>query len=69
MASSLSEEASDSSSSEGWQASGQRGGTGQALHSLEKASWSLPQLGQWGGEVGQQPEMALQAPPLGQVGF
>jgi len=69
MASSLSEEASDSSSSEGGGASGLGGGTGLALHSLEKASWSSPQLGQWGGEVGQQPETALESPPLGQVGF
>jgi len=42
MASSLSEEASDSSSSEGGGASGCGGGTGLALHSLEKASWSSP---------------------------
>ena len=45
------------------------GGTGLALHSLERASWSSPQFGQWGGKVGQQPEMALVSPPLGQVGF
>ena len=48
MASSLLEEASDSSSSEGEGASGCGGGIGLALHSLEKASWSSPQLGQLG---------------------
>jgi len=69
MACSLSEDASDSSSSEGGGASGSGGGIGLALHSLGNASWSSPQFGQWGGEVGQQPETALVSPPLGQVGF
>ena len=69
MASLLSEERSDSSSSEGVGASGCGGGTGLAPHVLEKASWSSPQLGQWGGEVGQHLEMALESPPLGHVGF
>jgi len=69
MASSLSEEASDSSSSEGAGASGWGGGTGLAPHVLEKASWSSPQFGQWGRELGQPPEMALESPPLGHVGF
>ena len=51
------------------EASGQGGGTGRAWHSLEKASWSQPQLGPWGGEVGQHPETDFSCPPLGQVGF
>ena len=50
-------------------ASGLGGGVGQAQHSLEKASWSQPQLGQWGGEVGQEPEMGRELPPFWQVGF
>jgi len=33
------------------------------MHSLKKASWSSPQFGQWGGEVGQQPETGLVSPP------
>ena len=69
MASSQSEDASDSSSSEGGRASGRGGGIGRAPHSVEKASWSSPQLGHWGGEVGQQPEMSLESPPVGQVEF
>ena len=69
MASSLSEEASDSSPSEGGGAPGWGGWTGLALHSPEEASWSSPQFGQWGGEGGQQPEPALVSPPLGQVRF
>ena len=56
--SSPSEEVDDSSSESGG-ASALGGGTGRALQSLEKASWSHPQLGQWGGEVGQEPEMVL----------
>ena len=47
-----------------------RGGVmGWALQSLDNASWSPPQLGQWWGEVGQQDEMGCSYPPLGQVGF
>jgi len=69
MASSPSEEAADRCLSEGGRASGCRGWIGLALHSLENASWSSPQFGQWGGEVGQQPETALVSLPLGQVGF
>jgi len=69
MASSLWEGASDSSSLEGAGASGWGGGIGLPLHSLVKASCSSPQLGQCGGEMGQQPEMALKSLPLGQVGF
>jgi len=69
MASSLLEEVSDSSSSEGGEALGPGGGTGLAMHSLETASWSSPHFGQWGGEVGQQPEPALVSLPLGQVWF
>ena len=57
-----------SSSDWGWD-SWRGGGICQALHSLEKASWSQPQLGQWGGEVGQQEEMGFSYPLLGQVGF
>ena len=56
--SSLLEEADDPSS-EGGGASALGGGMGRALQSLEKASWSHPQLGQWGGEVGQQFEIGL----------
>ena len=50
-------------------ASGLGGGVDLSRHSLEKASWSQPQLGQWVGEVGQQPEMGRELPPFGQVGF
>ena len=57
------------SSSEWGGGSWRGGGMGRALHSREKASWSQPQLGQWGGEVGQQEEMGLPYPPLGQIGF
>ena len=57
------------SSALGGGASGLAGGVGRARHSLEKASWSQPQLGQWWGEVGQQPEMGRELPPFGQVGF
>ena len=46
MVSSLSDEASDSSSSEGRGASDCGGGTGLAFHSLEKELWSSPQFGQ-----------------------
>ena len=42
---------------------------GRALHALEKASWSQPQLGQWGGRVGWREEIGFSYPPLGQVGF
>ena len=52
MSSSPSEEVDDSSS-EGGGASALGGGMGRALQSLEKGSWSHPQLGQWRGEVGQ----------------
>jgi len=52
MASSLSEEVSDSSSSEGGWASGCGGGTPVASLSFEKASWSSPKFGQWGGGDG-----------------
>jgi len=45
IASSLSEEGSDSSSSEGGGALGCGGGTALALYSVEKALWSLLQLG------------------------
>ena len=45
------------------------GGVGLAQYSLEKASWSQPQFGQWEGKVGQQPEMGPAWPPFGQVGF
>ena len=69
MASSLSEEASDSSSLEGGGGSGSGGGIGLALHPVEMASLSLPLLGQWGGVVRQQPETVLESPPLGQGGF
>ena len=41
-----------SSSSEWGVGSWHEGGRGRALQSLEKASWSQPQLGQSGGEVG-----------------
>ena len=41
------------SSSERDRGSWRRGGMDRDLHSQEKASWSQPQLGQWGGEVGQ----------------
>ena len=51
------------------EASGRRGGTGRARHSLEKALWSQPQLGQWGGELGQHLETGFSCPPLGHVGF
>ena len=51
------------------EASSREGGIGRALHSLDKALWSLPLLKQWGGEVGQQPETGLSCPPFGQVGF
>ena len=54
---------------ESGEASGRGGGTGRARHSREKASWSQPQLGQWGGEVGQHTETGFSYPPLGQVGF
>ena len=54
---------------ESGEASGRGGRTGRARHSREKASWSQPQLGQWGGEVGQHPETGFSCPPLGQVGF
>ena len=63
-----SEEADDSSSEDGG-ASALGRGMGRALQSLEKASWSHPQLGQLGGEVGKQFEIDLSYPPLGQVGF
>jgi len=69
MAASLSEEASDSSWSERERASGWGGGMSLARQSFEKGSWSSPQLGQWGGEVGERSGMALESPPLGQVGF
>ena len=49
--------------------SGLGGGEGQARHSFVKASWSQPQFGQLGGEVGQQPEMGRELPPFEQVGF
>jgi len=42
---------------------------GLAGHSLNVAVWSLPQLQQWGGEVGQQDGTGLLFPLLGQVGF
>jgi len=44
-------------------------GTGRAGYSLNVAVWSLPQLQQWGGEVGQQDGTGLWFPPLGQEGF
>ena len=66
MSSSPSE--SGSSASEGG-ASGLGGGVGLARHALEKGSWLQPQFGQWGGEVGPQPEMGGEVPPFGQVGF
>ena len=44
-------------------------GLGRAGHSLNVAVWSLPQLQQWGGEVGQQDGTGLLFPLLGQVGF
>ena len=50
-------------------ASGLGGGVGLAGHSLEKASCSQPQFGQWVGEVGQHPEMGWELPPFGQVGL
>jgi len=44
-------------------------GPGRAGHSLNVAVWSLPQLQQWGGAVGQQDGTGLLFPLLGQVGF
>ena len=49
MTSSLSEEESDRSCSEGGGALVREGRIGLALHSLLKASWLSPQWGQWGG--------------------
>ena len=69
MASSLWEEVSDSSPSEGGRASCRGGGTGLALHSLKNESSSSAQFEQWGGELGQQLETALVSPPWGHVGF
>jgi len=42
---------------------------GRAGHSLNVAAWSLLQLQQWGGKVGQQDGTGLLFPPLGPVGF
>ena len=44
-------------------------GTGLSQHSIEKESWSSPQLVKWEEQVGQQSVMALEAPPFGLVGF
>ena len=44
-------------------------GLGRAGHSLNVAVWSLPQLQQWGGEVGPQDGTGLLFPHMGQVGF
>jgi len=44
-------------------------GLGRVEHSLNVAVWSLPQLQQWGGEVGQQDRTGLLFPLLEQVGF
>ena len=40
-------------------------GLGRARHSLNVAVWSLLQLQQWGGEVGQQDGTGLLFPLLG----
>ena len=42
---------------------------GGAGHSLKLAVWSLPQLQQWGGKVGQQDGTGLLISLLGLVGF
>jgi len=44
-------------------------GIGRAGHSLNVAVWSLLQLHQWGGEVGEQDGTGLLFPLRGQVGF
>ena len=44
-------------------------GLGRAGHSMTVAVWSLPQLQQWGGEIGPQDGTGLLIPTLGHVGF
>ena len=67
---SMSSSLPDSGSSvSGRGASGLGGWVGLARHSLEKALWSQPHFRQWGGEVGQQPEMGRELLLFGQVGF
>ena len=47
----------------------ERAGSGRAGHSLDVAVWSLPQVQQWGSEVGKEDESGLLFPLRAQLEF